>query len=106
MSIVESIAVIYKLIACHMLGDYVLQTDFLAKTKGDNLWHLLAHCVTYSVPFAIAFGIDWRISWIIITHFQIDMLKARWNAIGYAYDQIAHIAILLILYAGLAGGTC
>jgi hypothetical protein len=26
----------YIAIALHMLGDYVLQTDFIAKTKGEN----------------------------------------------------------------------
>ena len=46
-------ATIYKLLACHMLGDYVMQTDFLARTKGESWWHLLAHCVTYTVPFAV-----------------------------------------------------
>lgn len=27
---------IYKLIICHFAGDYVLQCDFIAKTKGDK----------------------------------------------------------------------
>lgn len=91
-------SVIYKLLACHMLGDYVLQTDFLASTKGDNWWHLLAHCITYTVPFALAFGIDGRIFALLTTHMVIDTLKAREHAIGYVQDQLSHIVTLAFLY--------
>ena len=52
---------LYKLIVCHFLGDYVLQVDFLAKTKGSNWWHLIAHCFLYTLPFYVAFGFDWRL---------------------------------------------
>ena len=87
------LTLLYKLLACHMLGDYVLQTDFLAKTKGENWWHLLAHCVTYTVPFAVAFGIDWRIGYLLAMHPIIDTLKAR-HHIGYVSDQTLHLLAL------------
>lgn len=89
---------LYKLMACHMLGDYVLQTDFLASTKSDNWWHLLAHCVTYTVPFALAFGVDWRVLDLLLSHVIVDALKSRWSMIGYAEDQAAHIVIAWVLY--------
>lgn len=91
-----SIARLYILLACHMLGDYVFQSDFLARTKGENWWHLLAHCVTYTVPFALVSGIDWRIGILLATHIVIDALKARWHAIGYASDQAAHLLTLAV----------
>ena len=96
------LALAYKLIACHMLGDYVLQTDFLARTKGENAWHLLAHSVTYSVPFAVAFGIDWRIGLVVASHVVIDALKARWHRIGYVTDQALHIAVMGVFLVGAA----
>ena len=86
--------IIYELLACHMLGDYVMQTEFLARTKGGSWWHLLAHCVTYTVPFAVAFGVDWRVAWLLSTHVVIDALKARWNVIGYLMDQSLHLLAL------------
>ena len=89
---------LFKLIACHMLGDYVLQNDFLARTKGENWWHMVAHCVLYTIPFAVAFGIDCRIAALLTTHMVIDTLKAREHAIGYATDQIAHVVMMLALY--------
>ena len=41
-----SMVTLYKILACHMVGDYVFQIDYIAKTKGDNWWHLLSHCVS------------------------------------------------------------
>lgn len=87
-------ATIYKLLVCHMLGDYVMQTDFLARTKGESWWHLLAHCVTYTVPFAVVFGVDWRVAWLLSTHIIIDTLKARWRVIDYLMDQSLHLLVI------------
>lgn len=28
--------IILNIIMCHLIGDYVLQCDFIAKTKGQN----------------------------------------------------------------------
>lgn len=85
---------VYKLLLCHFIGDYVLQTDFLARTKGDNWWHLIAHCVTYTAPFVLFFGIDLKIAILLLSHIAIDSAKARYKKINYASDQLMHIAIL------------
>ena len=89
---------LFKLILCHFVGDYVLQVDFIAKTKGTNWWHLIAHCFLYSLPFYLAFGFYWQIGVIIGTHIIVDALKARWKKIGYATDQIAHLVTMLIYF--------
>ena len=78
------------------MGDYVLQTDFLAKTKGDNVWHLFAHSVLYSLPFMIAFGFDWKVPLIIGTHIIIDALKSRYKVINYVTDQVLHLIVFVI----------
>ena len=87
---------IYKLIFCHLIGDYVLQIDYIAKTKGENMYHLLVHCFLYAVPFYIVFGYDVRIPIIITSHIVIDILKARYKAINYVTDQILHYLVMLI----------
>ena len=89
---------IYKLILCHFVGDYVLQNDFIAKTKGTNWWHLIAHCFLYSLPFYLAFGFDWRLCVILVSHLIIDPLKARWNKINYYQDQLFHVAVMILCY--------
>ena len=90
----DTLATAYAIAACHFFGDYVLQIDFIAKTKASNPWHMLAHCVLYTVPFAVVFGIDWRIWWVLLTHLAIDELKAN-GRIGYVLDQAGHLLAAL-----------
>ena len=87
--------VIY-LILCHLVGDYVLQCDFIAKTKGSNLYHLFVHCALYCLPFVLLYGIDWKIGVLFASHIIIDVLKARFNKISYMIDQILHYIVLFI----------
>lgn len=49
---------IFLIIMCHLIGDYVLQSDFIAKTKGENWYHLFVHCALYVLPFYLCFGFD------------------------------------------------
>ena len=86
----------YKLMLCHFLGDYVFQTDFLARTKGENWWHMMAHCVMYTTPFFCFFGFDMRIAFLLFSHIIIDSAKARYKKINYASDQLLHIGVLAI----------
>lgn len=88
-------------IFCHLIGDYVLQSDFIAKTKGENLYHLYVHCLLYTMPFYILYGLDWRIGFLFGSHVLIDSLKAKWGIISYTQDQILHYVIAILLY-GLA----
>lgn len=87
---------IVELVMCHLVGDYVLQSDYLAKTKGTEWYNLLVHCILYCVPFAVVFGIDWRLAVILITHIIIDAAKARYHVINLFTDQVFHYCILLI----------
>lgn len=87
---------IIKLIFCHLIGDYVLQIDFIAKSKGINLYHMFVHCMLYCVPFAYLYGIDWRLCVIFISHIVVDLLKARYKKISYMQDQVLHYIMLAI----------
>lgn len=89
---------VVKIIFCHLLGDYPLQPDFIANTKGSNWYHLFVHCALYCIPFAVAFGIDIRLLILFVTHFLVDMLKARYKAISYGVDQTLHYLVALVLY--------
>lgn len=91
-------SIIYKLIACHMIGDYVLQSDYIARTKGENVWHLLVHCLLYTVPFAYVFGINLNLLALFISHFVIDIEKAKYKAINYETDQLAHFIVMFVFY--------
>lgn len=84
------------LILCHLLGDYVLQIDYIAKSKGTNLYHLFVHCALYCVPFTIVFGIDYRLGIVFVSHIVVDVLKARYKKINYTTDQILHYLMLMV----------
>nr|DAH43958.1 MAG TPA: Protein of unknown function (DUF3307) [Caudoviricetes sp.] len=90
------IKLIITLIFCHLIGDYVLQSDFIAKTKGENWYHLFVHCALYCLPFFIVFGLTWQLPFIFITHMAIDPLKARYNKINYVTDQLLHYIVMLV----------
>ena len=87
---------LYWIIICHLLGDYVLQSDYLASNKGKNWYCLTVHSILYCVPFVVSFGLDWRASVIFIVHMIVDSLKARWNKIDLTTDQMIHYLIALI----------
>ena len=92
------IELLLKLAFCHLIGDYVLQIDFIAKSKGENWYHLIVHCVLYCLPFYMVFGLNWQLLVIFISHVIIDTLKARYKVINYATDQLLHYIITLIYF--------
>lgn len=85
------------LVFCHMIGDYVLQSDFIARTKGENWWHMIVHCTMYVLPFYLVVGHDWCIAVLWVHHFIVDIMKARYKIIGYAEDQIFHLLVLTMI---------
>lgn len=89
---------IFWLLICHLIGDYVLQSDFIAKTKGENWYHLFVHSALYCAPFAIMFGLGWGTMFLFTTHVFVDAGKARWNLLSYTQDQIWHYIALWLFW--------
>lgn len=89
---------ILNLILCHLLGDYVLQNDFIANTKGKNIYHLFVHCALYCIPFIVLYRYDVKILYLFITHFFIDIAKAKYNFTSYFQDQVLHYIVLLFFF--------
>lgn len=87
-----------KIAFCHLVGDYVLQCDFIAKTKGENWYHLFVHCILYCLPFYVVFGLTWELVVLFLTHVIIDALKARYEVISYKTDQVLHYYVVMLLY--------
>lgn len=93
MEIIE-LAIAYMM--CHLIGDYVLQSDFIAKTKGTNAYHMFVHCALYCLPF-IFFIPMWQIFFVYVIHVFTDSAKASFNKITYVQDQVIHYITLLVL---------
>lgn len=63
----------------HAVGDYVLQSDWMASSKTSKSVAALAHVVTYTLPFLVVTQ-SWKaLSVILVTHFVID----RWRLARY-----------------------
>lgn len=60
---------------CHAIGDYVIQSHYMATNKTKSSWIAMYHALTYAIPFIFL----WR-SWsamavIVGSHFLVD----RWR---------------------------
>lgn len=69
-----------KLLFAHSLGDYFLQTDYLAMNKGKDNYILCVHAILYTFAVALVFGNEISQLWywlILLTHILIDYIKAR-----------------------------
>lgn len=52
---------ILKLLFCHLFGDYVLQTPYLAETKGQNGYHMFVHCTVFPYISALVWNGSWQL---------------------------------------------
>ena len=68
-------------LVAHAIGDYVLQSDWMANQKIKRLWIALVHALTYYIPFAFLVPDISMKAWlvIVITHAVID----RWRLARY-----------------------
>lgn len=60
---------------CHGVGDYVLQSDWMATEKTKKSVAAAAHALTYSLPFLVLTQSPAALAVICLTHFVID----RWR---------------------------
>lgn len=89
-----------SLIACHFIADFPLQSEWFALNKGKSHEVMLYHCIVYTCAFLLILKISVLSAIILlVTHFIIDTLKARYKIIPTIWiDQILHLTIILIVY--------
>jgi len=100
------------LIFAHLLADYPLQGEFLAREKGRNLIALVSHAGIWTgvVLFAVhllGYPVNLiDVFWLFFVHAIVDYAKAkplgiyrRLNPLGagLAVDQMIHVVQLLVL---------
>jgi chromate transport protein ChrA len=66
-------------LVAHLVGDYVLQSDWMASTKTKKSIACLAHILTYSIPFLFFQPSMLALAVIAGSHFIID----RWRLARY-----------------------
>lgn len=74
---------------CHGVGDYLLQSGWMAHGKIKRSFPAAVHALTYFVPFALVFHPSIEASLVIVgTHFCID----RWRLarfVAYAKEFLS-----------------
>lgn len=69
------------LILAHLVGDYLLQSDWMANEKTKRWWPATAHAITYGVPFLLVTQSPVALAVIVVTHAVIDHYRiARYLA--------------------------
>lgn len=75
-------------IGCHILGDYVIQSDWMAQNKTKSNLPAIAHAASYTLGFLTLTKNPKKLFAIGFTHFLIDRFRlARY--ICYGKNQIA-----------------
>lgn len=106
-------------LVAHAIGDYVLQSDWMANEKTKKSVAALAHVVTYTAPFLWLTRSPLALAIILGSHFVIDRWRlARYvcwaknwlapernrpwsecSATGYSPDRPAWLAVWLLIIA-------
>lgn len=59
----------------HLIGDYITQTDWMAKEKTKQSFAALTHATVYALPFALIAPSGVALWAIWFTHYLIDRLR-------------------------------
>lgn len=77
-------------ILAHLVGDYILQSHWMATEKTKQSFAAGVHAVTYTLPFLFISQNPMVLAFICGTHFLIDRFRlARyvvWLKNGYAFE--------------------
>ena len=95
-----------KILFAHALGDYFLQSNYLAMNKGKDNYLLCIHAILYTFGVSLIFGNEISQLWywlILLIHIRVDYIKARGmtpkimgdkNAL--ILDQVIHFLTLIL----------
>jgi len=119
------IEVILYLLVAHFIGDFILQSDAMAKGKSKSSRILLIHVLAYTLPFIVlAIVLPSTISettflgflvFNIVAHFATDYVTSRVTSKLWAegevheffvvigFDQLIHIVTLVLSFHYVQG---
>lgn len=96
-----SIQTLLVWLACHFVGDFAFQSAWMSIEKGKSWEVNFYHSATYTAVFVLFAHPSWLATTILlVTHFVVDPLKARYKLIEPIWlDQLLHfLTIILILW--------
>lgn len=75
----------------HMVGDYLIQSDWMAQEKTRRWWPAIAHGVTYTLPFVLVTQSPAALVVIAGTHVVIDRYRLARHVVWFK-NQLAPFA--------------
>lgn len=84
-------AIIPLVVLAHMVGDYVIQNDWMAREKTKRWWPAIVHAVTYGIPFIALTQSPWALLAIVGTHAVIDRYRLARHVV-WLRNQLAPYA--------------
>jgi len=99
-------------IVAHLVGDYLLQSHWMATEKTRSHVAAGVHAATYTLPFLLITQSPLALAIILVTHFFVDRYRlARWvvwakngargpvTATGYSDDLPVWLSVWLLIIA-------
>ena len=83
--------VVSLVILAHMVGDYLIQSDWMAQEKTKRWWPAIAHGLTYGLPFLFITQSPLALAVIVGTHIVIDRYRLARHVV-WAKNQLAPFA--------------
>jgi Protein of unknown function (DUF3307) len=62
-------------IVAHLIGDYILQSHWMATEKTKNSRAAAIHAISYTIPFILITQAVWPIMVIMVSHFLVDRFR-------------------------------
>lgn len=87
----------------HLVGDYLLQTDWMALNKKLSHWPCLLHCMTWTLCVSLFSGI-WSpafVAFLFVCHFAQDRTHfVKWwvslKSAGFAKEPFAPWSLIVV----------
>lgn len=114
---------ILMLLVAHYIGDFILQSDKMAKNKSSSNFYLIEHVLVYGLPLLLgvaAMNFHNLLSPLyvllnLVAHFATDWVTSRINKrlweqhrvhdffVGVGTDQLIHYITLVVTYHYMLG---
>lgn len=65
----------------HLVGDYVLQSHWMATEKTRRWWPAVVHGVAYTLPFVVLTRSPWALLVIAGSHVVLDRYRVAWYVV-------------------------
>lgn len=94
----------------HLIGDFVIQTEWMASNKKSSSFVAFIHVLAYLAPYVFTGMLWWQVALIGVTHFAqdrstfVDWWMKNWKKVpegrggilALMVDQVFHLVIIQV----------